>query len=518
MKLPSLSSRLESLLVPLSTLVSAMLVVATATTLWITYAEVERKAQRYSLDTLHLTENHVSREADMWLFALDLAASLTSPADGLSAIDRQHILFRVAERLPSPVALFLVDVNGNVVADPLDAVPSEADVILRPFVKRLGEADDRPLFSEPVRWLPGGGKALLVGRNLRDEQGRFVGGAVVAVALAQLQQIIRAIGVGEEGLGMVILSVDGAVVASFSPPGMETEAHDLYRRVRELGGARGPAAMNTSHVLDVGQQRLTVTTGIIPRTDLLPVVWQSTARIYTRWWERLLILSAVTGVMCVAALLLAVNLRSELGRRRRAEIAMAALATTDGLTGLANRRRFDEVMQRERDRACRARTSLSLLAMDADRFKRINDSYGHAVGDEVLRLLGRSIAGQLRRPGDFAARTGGEEFAVILPETDIEGACHVAERIRADFSERTARFFEERDGCTLSVGIKQLETGFPETVSQMLTGADAALYAAKQAGRDRVIVAPASRPAPSVDRADGGPDPLWPEGLAGCFA
>ncbi|MBW7858977.1 MAG: diguanylate cyclase, partial [Leptonema sp. (in: Bacteria)] len=106
------------------------------------------------------------------------------------------------------------------------------------------------------------------------------------------------------------------------------------------------------------------------------------------------------------------------------------LSATDGLTGLANRRRFDEALDREWRRSARNHNQISLLMIDVDCFKAYNDKYGHLEGDQVLRYLATVIQTKMRRPPDLAARYGGEEFACILPETDQEGAASLAEQIR----------------------------------------------------------------------------------------
>jgi diguanylate cyclase (GGDEF)-like protein len=184
------------------------------------------------------------------------------------------------------------------------------------------------------------------------------------------------------------------------------------------------------------------------------------------------------------------SVQAELEAQYRAlEIAnaqLSALATTDGMTGLANHRAFQEELARQVARVQRASTPLSLLLMDVDHFKQYNDTFGHPAGDEVLKSVGR-ILQQMVREGDFAARYGGEEFAIILPDTEAETAMHVAERIRATVGSHA--FAHRR--VTLSMGISSY--CMPEAAATMLQRADTALYAAKAEGRNRIFYMPMSQ-------------------------
>ena len=170
---------------------------------------------------------------------------------------------------------------------------------------------------------------------------------------------------------------------------------------------------------------------------------------------------------------------------------LASLATTDGLTGLANRRAFDERLADEWARARRDGTQLSLLLIDLDHFKKFNDHYGHPAGDACLRALGRILSAQARRPADLAARYGGEEFAVLLPNTDPAGCAEVGEGIRRALHELALLHVQNPPSrlVTASVGAA---TARPSQVttdcSTLVAAADRALYAAKDSGRDRLVM------------------------------
>ncbi|EFH11361.1 GGDEF domain-containing protein, partial [Teichococcus cervicalis] len=179
---------------------------------------------------------------------------------------------------------------------------------------------------------------------------------------------------------------------------------------------------------------------------------------------------------------------------------MEEMATTDALTGLANRRRFEEALAVEWRRCAREGQPLSLLVLDADRFKRFNDRYGHPAGDECLRLVADALASVARRPGDVAARHGGEEFALLMPKTDAAGAALLAERVRAAVADaRRPHLGNTPSGIvTVSIGVATTRP-MPETgpagpgilsgADALLSAADRALYAAKMGGRNRIRVA-----------------------------
>lgn len=172
---------------------------------------------------------------------------------------------------------------------------------------------------------------------------------------------------------------------------------------------------------------------------------------------------------------------------QEAQAELIALAYRDPLTALPNRRAFDEQLKREWDRARRNDKPLSLLTLDIDWFKNYNDFYGHPAGDECLRRVAEVISECLRRPGDFAARVGGEEFQVVMPETDALGALQVAKTLEATLRERALPHQASALGVvTCSIGVASETATAKGSLDALLGRADHGLYESKRGGRSRV--------------------------------
>jgi diguanylate cyclase (GGDEF)-like protein len=161
-------------------------------------------------------------------------------------------------------------------------------------------------------------------------------------------------------------------------------------------------------------------------------------------------------------------------------------ARTDSLTGALNRRALYEEAEREISRTVRAGHDFSVLLIDIDDFKLMNDTRGHAAGDFALQRLVNTVRSMLRTE-DWLARTGGEEFAILLPETDVEQALVVAERIRSSIEHMNLVFENVRLSISASIGVAQMSTSVP-TVDDVLHRADIAMYSAKRGGKNRTVV------------------------------
>jgi diguanylate cyclase (GGDEF)-like protein/PAS domain S-box-containing protein len=173
--------------------------------------------------------------------------------------------------------------------------------------------------------------------------------------------------------------------------------------------------------------------------------------------------------------------------QKLAQSALQELANHDGLTGIANRRSFDDTLKREWRRTMRDVQPLSLLMVDVDHFKNYNDTHGHIAGDECLKRVALAMSDQMHRASDVVARYGGEEFGVILPNSSLEGATIVAERLRKTVEELALPFAGSEFGhVTVSVGAASVIPSPLIDSWQLISAADNALYEAKGAGRNRI--------------------------------
>lgn len=189
-------------------------------------------------------------------------------------------------------------------------------------------------------------------------------------------------------------------------------------------------------------------------------------------------------------LLAVVETLHDMTEHKQAQTVLEGLAARDGLTGLFNRRTFDDMLSREWQRARRDRRPLALIMLDVDHFKRYNDRFGHPQGDECLRQVANVLQASLFRPGDIAARYGGEEFVLLLPAADGDGAAQVAERVCVRLRQLALPHpASEHEIVTVSQGIASGTPDGEKTPASLLAAADAALYQAKHAGRNRFVIA-----------------------------
>lgn len=254
--------------------------------------------------------------------------------------------------------------------------------------------------------------------------------------------------------------------------------------LEELQGQTDAIMLNEQHAARVAERDREVTAGgSVLRTD----EW-----IDTPDGERKLLDTVKAPILddqgqCIGV----VGICRDITENKLLQDKLRELAVTDGLTGLMNRRRLDEVLGTEWARARRHESTMSLLMIDIDHFKAFNDHYGHPEGDAVLSRLAKVLRSAVQRPGDAVARYGGEEFTVVLPLTHAVGARAIAQRIQdrlaaEDIGNLSSPLAER---VTVSIGLASMVPGNDQSASELIAAADQALYEAKEAGRNQIAIA-----------------------------
>ena len=324
---------------------------------------------------------------------------------------------------------------------------------------------------------------VLMSRTVGSPEGHLLGGAMVVVDLEYAQRWIAAIEVEPDDV-LALVDSEGTLLAR-NPPLPEAIGQHTSPPPTEppFSEVKGTATFTTTSPID-GRERI-FGLSRMERFPFIVIVGFDRARVLSGWLHRAWQFGA--GYIVLSALAL-MALRVQRATRRQRE-EMRLLANTDTLTGIANRRHFVDVADREFSRARRYGHPLSVLMLDIDRFKTINDRWGHPVGDRVIQELAR-LTQSVIRGQDLCGRLGGDEFALILPETDSAGAQLIAERLRtrAEATDTVSGDDGTAVRFTVSIGIASLS---PEDGSfdALLQRADKELYQAKQGGRNRSALA-----------------------------
>ncbi len=394
-----------------------------------------------------------------------------------------HMADRFSTRLTGSVVLYLADDRGNLTSPGSDLPPRAS----------LGDADffREALTGDPSRFHVGapfavGSPAVWkvpVAQRLTAPTPQVT----VLVALIDLTTLI---GLYEEERmrpngAIVLLRRDGVVVARAPHDerllGKSLVGGQLFREYlprRESGFAQLDRTATDA-------MEKYVSYSVMNDFPLLTVVSAASDDVLEAWRRELLIILVLASGVTAMALAVAARLSRMLAELSARTAELHHLATTDLMTGVHNRHSFMQDLYREFARGRRYRTPLSLLVFDLDFFKQINDGYGHAAGDEALRAFAKA-AGECLRGMDVLGRLGGEEFGILLPNTVLDQAEIVAERIRAAVTEIAIETEYGTVRFTTSVGVAQSVEG-DDSIDTLLARADAALYAAKAAGRNRVV-------------------------------
>jgi diguanylate cyclase (GGDEF)-like protein len=343
--------------------------------------------------------------------------------------------------------------------------------------------------GQPVRSKIDGSLNITVSRRINAQDGSFAGVVVSSVSMEFFRKLFESVQFKSGGL-ISLISDNGTPLAKSPNSFGAGELEALTALPADEIEYLSPNA----NVYRVGSYNH------LSRYPMIVLVAQDSSAILNEWRGQL----RVHGVIVLSILMVIGVLGYRVDQANR---ATRVQALRDGLTGLANRRYFNETIEREFRRAARNGQPLSLIMMDIDLFKSFNDKYGHPAGDACLRAIGAALHGVLRRPGDMVARYGGEEIAVLLPETDIAGAAQIAEDMLASVRSLAIRHETGPQGIvTLSAGVASWYSGRQIATSAALVEmADTALYAAKALGRNTFTVhqnAETTAPAPTVEHEE----------------
>jgi diguanylate cyclase (GGDEF)-like protein len=411
---------------------------------------------------------------------------------------RQLVLFDRSASAKHLNAIVLLDENGIVRLDSRNAFPRPRNRSDRGYFQfHKNSTVHRLHISEPLTAVDGG-RIIVISRRLSHPDGTFAGVVAGSVQLSYFLALFKDAALGPNG-SVTLGSKDGILLArwpdSEAMTGRDLRNTELYKRLAQARSGR----FETNAIAD-NVRRLFVYSQIRD-LPLVIGVGQSTEGIYAPWRSYAVTVGLVILLLCASSTALAFYLAREMGRRNTAEATLAVLATTDGLTGLSNRRYLNNAIDREWRRAKRDRAPLTLIMCDSDLFKSYNDSFGHQAGDRLLQAIGKAMNQCIKRGTDVAARYGGDEFAILLPSTSAEGGARIAELVRTRVAEICKA--EGIAPSHLSVGVASMVPGPGDDQGVLMSAADHALYLAKELGRDRIEVAPTRPQKPTLVATSG---------------
>ncbi|MDY7559164.1 sensor domain-containing diguanylate cyclase [Pseudomonas sp. 10B1] len=486
-------SRPENVLIFGSALAVIAIVVIVTSLLIRERASAKDFAARSASNIVKLIKSDVQRNIDLYDTSLQtMTSSWQRPeVQALTPQLRQQLLFDRFTAAPYKGNLLLLDQKGDVLADSL-SIASRPDNFAHREHFRAHQANPGLglLISDPFKLRSGYGDwCITVSRRMSSSDGKFIGIASAAMRLIYFSKLFQSLDIGSNSY-VNLINTNGYLLARQPDVGNEaligkdfSQRENIRRFIKE-GNGTFISVSSFDH-----QERL-FTFSKVGDLPLIVVIGQSMEEVYGTWLRGTWLVGGATGVLCLGIFWLTFLLCRELRLRRCAEQGLAQLASTDGLTGLANRRQLDKVLNAEWMRGLRSGKTMSLLMIDVDHFKAFNDRHGHFGGDETLRHVAAAILANIRRPTDLAARYGGEEFSVILAETPLAGAVLIAEKIRAAV-EALPTFSTDEQGVTVSIGVASQDHVSTSDPDLLISIADAALYQAKRNGRNRIECASA---------------------------
>ncbi|ACB78364.1 MULTISPECIES: sensor domain-containing diguanylate cyclase [Methylobacteriaceae] len=451
------------------------------------------KAEQTSRNLLQVIERDIARNVEVIDLTLRaMQDNMRMP--GLAKLDpdmRQLVLFDRATGARDLGVMFVLDENGDVVEDAAASPPRKGNYADRDYFQahkangHLGLYVGRPIVSRLT-----GERMVNFSRRIDKPDGSFGGLVLGSLKLTYFARLFDQIGLGQEGAINLYLR-DGTRITRHPYLEADVGVNIAGSRTFDRFAREGAGKFVETSVRD-GVRRL-YTFSQVGDLPLILNVALAVDEVEAGWRAKAVSIGTVVLLLCGLTVVLSLLFGRELRHRAAMQAELARLSLTDALTGLPNRRRFEEAFEAAWDRARRTGKPLSLLVVDADHFKRYNDRYGHAVGDEVLKGLAQCLSAGVHRPDDLVARVGGEEFAILLPDTDQDGAMRIASKVHEAVATVSVPSAGIAAGAvTVSIGLTTGHGSASERAEALYRAADAALYEAKAAGRNQTRCAPGS--------------------------
>lgn len=466
---------------------------------WRDWEEREQEVTRINSELKNLSKSLSQHVEDTFDLADAILVDLVDRIEKENAtpaamVGMEGFLSMRIQNLQSLKSLTIYGADGLLLSGSLPGHRYKINGHTQAFFRHHFASPDKGVFFGPMIRDPLGSDWIVtLTRRIDKADGSFGGVAVVSIPPRYFANFFSRIELGSKGSIALFHSENGTLLSRYpyvdqaigtqqsNAPWLKEKAlFGPYTYTSPFDGTLRLSAYQKNHAY--------------PFT-VLAAVSQSEA--LSNWLQELRF--RVVGTVILVAMIgtLGWRLAGELRRREAVEAELSVLASTDGLTGLANRRTFDRHLDTEWLRASREGTPVSLLMIDVDRFKTYNDHYGHPAGDECLRKLAILLVQAVHRPNDLVARYGGEEIAVLLPNTDKSGAVRVAERIRTQVEALALRHEGNPPSNVLTISIGSVTRSPAQerpriASSELVSLADKALYEAKLNGRNRVVIAQAA--------------------------
>ena len=420
----------------------------------------------------------INRNIELYDLSLRAAASnmILPEIKELSRPILHLLLFDRAATARHFGALQVFDAGGRLTIDASTLDPRVENRGDEEYFRVHRDHPDTGLFiSKPM--LHRGAYAIVLSRRITGEDGSFLGVIAGSIRFSYFHDLFGRLSLGPNDT-ITVLRRDRTIIMR-RPFDLDMIGRNLADRTSWSQAKMDGGSYAGAGPMDPIPRLWVKHNGTGP---LNVVVGKPLESILSLWRTEAMRIAAIVAALILFVLGVTLFLAREISRRAQAEDKLEELASTDALTGLTNRRKFDASIDAEWRRATRQKTPVALLMIDADHFKVYNDTFGHQAGDEVLIGIAICISDSVRRVGDCAARYGGEEFAVLLPAFSAGEALDVAETIRLKVQQWS-------EHASVSIGVASLTPDVTMAWSELIGAADKALYAAKAGGRNRCAVA-----------------------------